>query len=165
MRLRPATPTDFKAVLALNEESVAYLSPLDETRLAHLHAEAALHLVAEEQGAVIGFLIAFRAGCAYDSENYLWFSRRYEQFLYVDRVVVARTAKSRGVGSMLYRELFALAQRNAVPFVTCEYDVEPPNAGSERFHSRFGFKEVGRQVVAGGRKVVSLQAVDAGVAR
>ena len=66
---------------------------------------------------------------------------------------------------MLYRELFAFAQRNSVPPITCEYDVEPPNPGSARFHARFGFKEVGRQVVAGGRKVVSLQAVDAGVTR
>jgi len=45
-----------------------------------------------------------------------------------------------------------------VPVVTCEYDVDPPNPGSERFHTRFGFREVGRQVVAGGKKSVSLQA-------
>lgn len=162
MQLRPATPADFKAVLALNEESVAHLSPLDDILLAQLHTEAALHLVVEEKGTVIAFLIAFREGSEYDSPNYVWFAERYERFLYVDRVVVARTAKSRGAGSMLYRELFAFAARNSVTLVTCEYDVEPPNADSERCHSRFGFREVGRQAVSGGRKVVSLQAVKVG---
>jgi predicted GNAT superfamily acetyltransferase len=162
MLLRPATRADFKAVLALNEESVAYLSPLDELRLADLHDAAALHLVVEENGVVIAFLIALCDGASYDSPNYLWFARRYERFLYVDRVVVASGAKSRGAGSMLYRELFAFAQKTLVPYVTCEYDVEPPNARSERFHRRFGFREVGRQVLGDGRKTVSLQAVHVG---
>lgn len=162
MQLRSAIPADFKALLALNEESVAYLSPLDEMRLNYLHAEAALHIVAEEHDAVAGFLMALREGSAYDSPNYVWFAERYERFLYVDRVVVARTAKSRGIGSMLYAELFSFAQRTAVPLVACEYDVEPPNVASERFHARFGFREVGRQAVSGGRKVVSLQVVDVG---
>jgi predicted GNAT superfamily acetyltransferase len=45
-----------------------------------------------------------------------------------------------------------------LPWVTCEYDIEPPNPASERFHRGFGFTEVGRQSVAGGKKQVSLQA-------
>ena len=162
MQLRSAVTADFKALLALNDESVAYLSPLDEMRLTYLHGEAALHLVVEDHDAVTGFLVALREGSAYDSPNYVWFAERYERFLYVDRVVVASTAKSRGVGSMLYEELFAFAGRTAVPLVACEYDVEPPNAASERFHSRFGFREVGRQAVSGGRKVVSLQVAEMG---
>jgi predicted GNAT superfamily acetyltransferase len=40
--------------------------------------------------------------------------------------------------------------------VACEYDVEPPNDASARFHARFGFGEVGRQRLAGGKQV-SLQ--------
>jgi predicted GNAT superfamily acetyltransferase len=41
--------------------------------------------------------------------------------------------------------------------VTCEFDIEPPNPASARFHGRFGFREVGRQNVAYAAKAVSLQ--------
>ncbi|MEZ5478989.1 MAG: hypothetical protein R3E95_16365 [Thiolinea sp.] len=46
--------------------------------------------------------------------------------------------------------------------MSCEYDLEPPNPASARFHAGFGFREVGRQTVAGGKKQVSLQVVRLG---
>lgn len=160
--LRDATPADFSAILALNEAFVAVLSPLDGARLARLHAQSALHRVIEREGRVEAFLLAFREGADYDSPNYRWFAQRYPHFLYVDRIVVAGDAQARGAGRRLYRELYALAVRDAVPLVTCEFDLEPPNPASERFHAGLGFREVGRQQLHGGRKTVSLQALEVG---
>lgn len=157
---RDATPADFPAVLALNEESVHFLSPLDAPRLALLHGEAALHRVVELEGRVAAFLLAFREGAAYDSPNYRWFAARYERFLYVDRVVVAGAFQGRGLGALLYADLFEQARRTGAVRVTCEFDIDPPNEASRRFHARYGFAEVGAQAVAGGRKTVSLQAVE-----
>lgn len=156
--IRPAVPSDFAALLALNEESVHFLSPLDETRLSRLWAESSLCVVTSEGegGAVDGFLLALREGVAYDSPNYRWFAARYPTFLYVDRIVIAAAAQGRGRGRALYTELFRVAREMAVPFVTAEFDVEPPNEGSRRLHGAFGFAEVGRQTLAAG-KVVSLQ--------
>ena len=158
MKIRDVQTTDFDAILALNEASVSLLSPVTPHRLAALHARAALHRVAEREGAVIGFLLAFREGADYDSPNYRWFAERYPRFLYVDRVVVADACRGRGAGTLLYHDLFEFAAASAVDLVTCEFDVDPPNPASERFHARFGFREVGRQWVADGRKQVSLQA-------
>ncbi len=157
---RDATPADFPAVLVLNEESVHFLSPLDAPRLALLHGEAALHRVVEVDGRVAAFLLAFREGAAYDSPNYRWFAARYERFLYVDRVVVAGAFQGRGLGALLYADLFDQARRTGAGRVTCEFDVDPPNEASRRFHARYGFAEVGAQAVADGRKTVSLQAVE-----
>jgi predicted GNAT superfamily acetyltransferase len=158
--LRDATPADFPAILALNEAFVAVLSPLDDTRLARLHAQAALHRVIEQDGRIEAFLLVLREGADYDSPNYRWFAQRHARFLYVDRIVVAGTTQARGAGSRLYRDLYALALHDAVPFITCEFDIEPPNPASEQFHARLGFREVGRQQLHGGRKTVSLQALD-----
>lgn len=155
---RDATPSDFPAVLTLNEESVFVLSPLDAARLALLHGQAALHRVVEVDGRVAAFLLAFREGAAYDSPNYRWFAARYERFLYVDRVVVARACQGRGLGALLYADLFGQARRADAGRIACEFDLYPPNEASRRFHARYGFAEVGQQAVAGGRKTVSLQA-------
>lgn len=156
-QVRPATPADFPAVLALNEESVRFLSPLTPERLASLHRAAALHSVVEQEGRVIAFLLALREKADYDSVNYRWFDQRYPSFLYIDRVVVSQGAQAGGAGSLLYEHAFAHAVASGVPVLAAEFDVEPPNPASARFHARFGFREVGRQAIAGGRKQVSLQ--------
>jgi predicted GNAT superfamily acetyltransferase len=157
VKLRAAVAADADAILAINAESVAVLSPLSRERLAQLEREAAVRRVVEDDGTVVAFLLAFREGAAYDSLNYRWFARRYDRFLYVDRVVVSSAARGRGAGALLYRDVFGFAATHAVGLVTCEYDVEPPNPASGRFHARFGFREVGRQRLDGG-KLVSLQA-------
>jgi predicted GNAT superfamily acetyltransferase len=158
--LRDARPADFPAILDLNEAFVAVLSPLDGERLARLHARAALHRVIESDGRIEAFLLAFREGADYDSPNYRWFARRYARFLSVDRIVVAGSTQARGAGSQVYREGYALAAREEVPCCTCEFNIDPPNPASERFHAGQGFREVGRQRLDGGSKTVSLQALD-----
>jgi predicted GNAT superfamily acetyltransferase len=157
MNTRPIVPADFADVLALNEESVRYLSPLSLSQLATLHEQSAFHRIVEKEGLVIAFILAFREGADYASVNYRWFARRYKHFLYIDRVVVSRHIQSKGAGTILYREVFRHADEHQIPIVTCEFDVEPPNPISERFHAGFGFAEVGRQSILDGKKVVSLQ--------
>lgn len=157
MELRPAHPHDFPAVLGLNHESVHFLSPLTSERLARLHADAALHLVAGHDGQVAAFVLAFREHAEYVGSNYRWFAERYPRFLYVDRVVVGSTLRGQGAGRQLYEHVFFVARRDEVPLVCCEFDIDPPNPASAAFHARFGFSEVGRQAVADGRKQVSMQ--------
>jgi predicted GNAT superfamily acetyltransferase len=157
MNSRHMTPADFAEVLALNEESVEYLSPLSYSQLEDLHRQSAFSRVVDVDGRVIAFILALGQGADYDSVNYQWFEKRYAEFLYVDRVVVSLDAHGNGAGSILYRQLFEHASRRRIPLVACEFDVEPPTPASERFHAKFGFVEVGRQLVAGGRKTVSLQ--------
>ena len=157
MELRDATAADFPAILALNEASVHFLSPLDHARLEALHAAAAWHRVAEHEGAVVACVLAFRECAAYDSPNYRWFLRRYPRYLYIDRIVVSEAARGLGLGRTLYEDAMQYMRRAGIGLLCCEYDIEPPNPGSAVFHARMGFSEAGRQRVADGRKEVSLQ--------
>jgi len=92
--------------------------------------------------------------------NYLWFAERYRQFIYVDRVVVAPTQQGKRLGQLLYDDLFRFARENRIAAVIREFDIDPPNEPSRRFHSRYGFREVGTQWVADGKKQVSLQVAE-----
>lgn len=153
----PAGSQHFPGILALNAESVHFLSPLSASRLEHLHAHAAYHKVVLDGQRVVAFLLAFAPGAPYDSANYQWFAARYLDFLYVDRIVVSPAARGKGLASLLYRDLFQSALAQGFARVVCEFDVDPPNPASEAFHRRFGFTQVGTQRVAGGGKLVSLQ--------
>jgi len=157
LNLRDAQPADLPAILALNEASVRFLSPLTLARLEALHRSAAYHKVVDIEGEIAAFLLAFREGAPYDSPNYLWFVERYPHFLYVDRIVVAAAHRGSGFGATLYDDIAAFAARTGVPWLTCEFDIEPPNPASMRFHERMGFGEVGTQTIGDGKKRVSLQ--------
>lgn len=156
--IRDARPGDFQDMLALNQELVHFLSPLTMERLEALVRESAVCTVAELDGSFAGFLMAFREKADYDSINYLWFEENYPAFLYVDRVVIRPEAQGAGLGAAMYRDVFARAGNAGVPWITAEYYIVPMNEVSSRFHDRFGFREVGQQQTADGKKTVSLQA-------
>jgi predicted GNAT superfamily acetyltransferase len=159
VQIRDATPADFARILELNEAWVHFLAPLTRDRLAHLYVEAAYRRVVECEGKVAAFLLAFMEGADYDSPNYRWFAANCERFVYIDRVVVAAECRGRGIGELLYKDLFDFAANNGAVQVTCEFDIDPPNDASRRFHERFGFREIGAQRVGASEKLVSLQAV------
>ena len=154
--VRDARAEDRAAILALNAESVHFLSPMDAARYEALHAMSPYTRVVDDAGEIKAFLLAFREGAAYDSPNYAWFSARYEKFLYIDRVVVAASAQGRGIGRLLYENLFAYAREDGVRTIAAEFYTTPPNENSRKFHASFGFVQVGEQDVFD-TKHVSLQ--------
>jgi uncharacterized protein len=153
--IREAAPADWPAVLALNAESVAALSPLDEARLAKLAAAACYFRVIAQDAEIAAFLLGFRKGADYDSPNFLWFDRNFADFVYVDRVVVAPAFRGRQLADSLYDDFEGFARDRDVSRVTCEVNVEPPNPASLRFHARRGFREIGR-LPYGEAKIVAL---------
>ena len=160
MIIRKAENKDLKKILELNEESVHFLSPLTMEKLEHLVSQSELLEVVDVDGEVEAFVLTVIEGKDYDSVNYLWFASHYKRFLYIDRVVVSVKMHGKGLGGMLYKSVFDYAKQKGIPFVTAEIDINPPNPGSLSFHEKYGFKEVGKQTVADGKKVVSLQAVE-----
>ena len=70
-------------------------------------------------------------------------SLTYDQFLYVDRIVVSLACQGQRLGGRMYDDLFAFARQSHAARVTCEFDIDPPNEASRRFHARYGFIEVG----------------------
>jgi predicted GNAT superfamily acetyltransferase len=159
-QLRPVAESDFEAILKLNEAEVQQTSPMDLARLRSLVGMSAYCKVVAVQEHVVAFLIALREGAPYENDNYAWFAARFPSFLYVDRIVVDAQFAGQSIGSKLYADLFAFARTEGIGRILCEYNVDPPNPVSRRFHDKFGFKELGTQWVANGTKQVSLQAAE-----
>ncbi len=142
VRIRTFGQDDVPRALALNEANVELLAPLDEERLLVLRGLAHRAGVIEVDGAFGGFVLTFAPGSSYDSENYRWFGERYDDFYYLDRIVLEPSVRRRGVGSQVYDEI----ERVAAPFgrMALEVNLEPPNPGSLAFHAARGYTEVGR---------------------
>lgn len=150
---------DLHDVLALNQAHVPNVGSIDASRLAAIVQECSLALVARDDGgALAGFVLVLGPGAAYDSPNYRWFEKRYDDFRYVDRVAVDTSVHRGGLGRRLYTAVFDHAREHAAPLVTAEVNVEPPNPVSTAFHTTMGFVEVGRQDTYGGSVTVSLMA-------
>ena len=149
VRLRPYEPTDADAVLALNQANLDAVGWLDAERLEWLVGLADSSLLADDDGVLAGFAITLAPGTAYDSVNYAWFAQRYDDFSYLDRIVVAPAYRRSGVGTLIYDAAEDRALRHGR--LTAEVYVEPPNESSLAFHRRRGYAEVGRLRQANGK--------------
>ncbi len=106
-----------------------------------------------------GFLIGLTPGVEYYSPNYQWFMKKYDNFVYIDRIVIAPEYQGLGYGTHFYEDLklFSLGQASRL---SCEVNLRPRNIPSLRFHEKYGFKQVGTQKTEDGKKEVSLLTYD-----
>lgn len=155
--IRDVDEQDLDAVLVLNQSETPHVGSVDLPRMQWFASHAAYFRIALDGDRLAAFLVGLRPGTSYESPNYQWFSKRYADFAYVDRVAVAAFARRSGLASRLYED-FAAAVPATVGFMTCEVNIRPPNESSMEFHRRLGFRQVGAQTTEGGVKEVAMLA-------
>jgi uncharacterized protein len=142
---------DLPRILALNENNVPEVGPLDTDRLKFLLGESKIALKVTVDDSIAGFCLVLGPGSSYESVNYRWFVAHHPRAMYLDRVAFDRSSQGLGLGSALYDTVDQII-RNDYPEATAlalEVNVNPPNEPSLRFHDRLGFVEVGRQFAKG----------------
>ena len=145
-RLRPITAADHDDVVALNEQHVHLTAPMDHAQLAQFVEAAERADVIDVDGQFAGFVITFAVGAAYDGTHFDWFSRKYDDFCYLDRIVIHEDFQRRGLGSFAYDELEGSCGR---PILALEVNIDPPNEPSLAFHRARGYTEVGQSDASG----------------
>lgn len=153
--LRELGSTDLESVLSINQAARPAVGDLDRERLEHLVGESSIALCVDEADRIAGFCLVLDPGADYDSVNYTWFSARYRDFIYLDRIAIVAERRGRGLGRALYRQVERLARvrRPQATTFTLEVNLRPRNEPSLRFHDRMGFIEVGRQETPYGAEV------------
>lgn len=152
LAIRDVREHDLDSVLALNNAAGPGVLPIDTARLRVLFDEAAYFRVAEVDGHIGGFLIALRPDADYDSPNFAWFKSRFGDFVYIDRIVVARPYRGHGLGRVFYADVQSFAEVRS-PVLTCEVFLEPRDDVSVLFHGTYGFREEGQQTLPSGHRV------------
>lgn len=139
--LRPITPDDHGWVLDLNQRNVEVLSPMDQSRLEALLGWAEAAMVIQHEGQRAGFVLTFPPGTDYDSPYYRRFAAEFDEFCYLDRIVIDEPYRRLGLGALTYTALEE--PLGDIPMVL-EVNVDPPNVASLAFHAGRGYAEVSR---------------------
>lgn len=146
MLLREFVPADLAAVHVINEAEVPAVGSTTPETLGHVASESLVALVADVDGEVAGFCLVLPPGAEYGSKNYEWFSERYDDFVYLDRVAIPPGFQRRGIGQAMYAEVERLAaeRRPTATDFALEVNLRPRNDRSLAFHATLGFLEVGQ---------------------
>jgi len=150
---RDVARADLDWLHALNEACLPAVNARDAEQLWDIVDVCTYARVCWGEGRRLGVLTVIPAGTDHYSLNYKWFAARYDDFLYVDRIMVDDAARGLGVGKALYADLFGFAAGRTTR-VTCEVNSRPPNPVSMGFHRALGFEPVGEQETEGGAKSV-----------
>ena len=145
--IRPITRDDLAWLTTLNNSCLPAVNEMDEDGLWDIAEKAAYARILWDdlgKGAEpLGVLTVLAPGVEHWSTYYAWVGERYDDFHYVDRVMVSEQARGRKTGELLYRDLFSFSEGKAAR-ILCEVNSIPPNPGSMRFHERIGFKPLER---------------------
>ncbi len=129
MPIRPATPADIRALMALERASLTagHWSGLQYQAIFEPTAPSRIALLEEEESTLLGFLIARPLGAEWELEN----------------LVVAAAARRRGLGTRLLNELFGvlLSQAGAALFL----EVRESNRAARALYEKCRFIEVNRR--------------------
>lgn len=129
MPIRPATLADIAAIMALERASLTagHWQRAQYQALFEPSAPPRLALLEEEESTLLGFLIARPLGREWELEN----------------LVVAASARRRGLGTRLLHELFAVlrSQGGAALFL----EVRESNAAARGLYEKCSFVKVNRR--------------------
>ena len=137
--IREIKQTDIELVLALNNAAAPAVNALTFDGLEEILRMAQKTWVAEDDGSIVGALVVIGPKALYQSANYSWLDSQFENFCYVDRIIISPSNKRKGLGWQFYDRLDEHAARINADVLLCEVNIEPENPQSLAFHTSLGW--------------------------
>ena len=154
-KLRDAKHSDLDIIVSINKSAIPAVNYVSYDEFEwFLNRKLYFKIAQNSHGAISGFLLVLPSGLEYKSLNYKWFSGKYVNFAYIDRIVIMDEFKENGIGKSLYLDL----EKNirGYELIACEFNIEPPNPISKKFHESLNYENVGYQFTENETKKVSL---------
>lgn len=108
-----------------------------------------------ENDSLQGFMLGISAGKGADNFGYQWFLARFDDFLFVDRVVVDQDFHRTGVATSLYDDALHWCRQHGIARIVCQIHDRPPNPAARALHLALGFQEI-ESVMLPSRNIVTM---------
>ena len=151
--LKTANKDTIEEIYILNQDLTPMVGSLNSSNeLKDLIDMSSHSFYIEKKGELVAFIVCLRENSIYKSQNYIHFDKKYERFLYIDRVGVKKKHDNKGIGTYLYEHIFNINDENGLR-ICAEVNIEPKNEISLRFHQKMGFKETSERTINNNYKV------------
>lgn len=142
----------------LNEAAGAEAFSLPESQFAELVGQS--DCVVERWqgkpgGKLSGFLLGIGAGRAVENFGYMWFQTRFDNFLYVDRVVTVADARRRGMATAMLMEVMQWCRERGIDNLVCQVRDRPANPAGHALCKKLGFTPL-ESVMLPSRDIVTM---------
>ena len=154
-KIEKVSEKDLLEIIRINECAIPAVNSVTETEFNWFYENALYFKKVLNLDEIVGFLLVLPENLQYKSLNYQWFSNHYQNFAYIDRIVVIKNCKRKGIGAALYSDL-EKSLDESIQLITCEFNLKPANEESKNFHQKLNYKSVGKQFTENNRKQVSL---------
>ncbi|MGJ8562524.1 MAG: GNAT family N-acetyltransferase [Alphaproteobacteria bacterium] len=136
-------PEHHAQILKMNTEFVHWLAPLSEMGLIHL---LGLATYKKQIGEASAILIGYPHDVDYpDHWNLSWLNQNFDNYFYIDRIIVGTAAQGQALGRRLYTDIADFARTRGYARLCCEVNIIPDNPASHKFHRQQGFTPCGEQ--------------------
>ena len=82
------TSDELPLIVKMNQEALPAVSSVNINDMNHFLTIVDYFRSLKIEEKLVGFLIALTPGKEYHSINYKWFEKRFDSFMYVDRIVI-----------------------------------------------------------------------------
>ena len=155
MEISKVDQSELPFIGEINEEAIPAVNSVSDEEFIWFHKNSIYFKKVTLNKTIAGFLLVLPMNISYKSLNYGWFSERYNNFAYIDRIAVKEEFKNSGIGTLLYKDLEKSLSKE-IKMIACEYNIKPLNKISENFHQKMAYKNVGTQLTENNTKQVSL---------
>lgn len=154
-KIEKVSKKDLLEIIRINECAIPAVNSVTESEFNWFYENALYFKKVLNLDEIVGFLLVLPKNLNYKSINYQWFSTHYQNFAYIDRIVVIKNYKKKGIGKALYSDLEKSLDQS-IQLIACEFNLKPANEESKNFHQKLNYKSVGKQFTENNRKQVSL---------
>ena len=86
-------------------------------------------------------------------KHILYFKKKYDDFMYIDRIAISEKYHRKGFGSLIYKELHNQSKNLGIS-LCCEVNTKPINQQSLDFHKKLEFSII--EEISFGKKIVAM---------
>lgn len=106
-------------------------------------------------GALCAFAQGLTCGQGVDHFAYQWFSMRFDDFVFIDRIIVDSAYRRQGRGAQLLEACVAKAQAHNKTLMVCQVHDRPSNKLGHLFIQKMGFNAI-ESVMLPSRDIVTM---------